>query len=62
MCTTLKFAPSQTPEQAIKKDEKRVNTGEIVLFPGVRYERHAEMPMKKSAASDLASERDFLIL
>ena len=61
MCTILKFAASQPPEQVRSTHTKAMKTGEIILFPGVRYERNAEMA-GQGAINPSEIERDILIL
>lgn len=56
--TILDFPEFQAPPRARKERHERASA-EIVLFPGVRYERTAEEPPKREAAR---IERDRLQL
>ena len=59
MCTILKFAPSAEPSAQRESCGQR-KTAEIVLFPGVRYERSGG-----DQADDLQKaklNRDYLVL
>jgi len=60
MCTILKFDSSQTPAQHKKTYSRVIKNGEIILFPGVRYERHADAPANNAKQPEI--ERDILIL
>jgi len=61
MCTILKFAPSEMPEQLRRNSENASQTGEVIIFPGVRYERQHEAK-KQQPKPELPVQRDFLIL
>lgn len=61
MCTILKFAPATKPEQPQRGCGKPRMSGEIVLFPGVRYERTWD-DGHLSAQPEAQSKRDFLVL
>jgi len=63
MCTILKFAASQTSEQIRSTHNNAIKTGEIILFPGVRYERHVEMTAQgQGMIQPSGIVRDVLIL
>ena len=57
MGTILKFIPSEPGETGPKADGTQKKTGEIIIFPGVRYER---TPRPKSKIVD--GKRDYLEL
>jgi len=62
MGTIVKFAPSQTSEQMKENHGATITAGEIILFPGVRYERDAEEQKQKTPQYNTKTERDFLFL
>ncbi len=59
MCTILKFALPPMSDEAEKGCGKPAKTGEIVIFPGVRYERRVD---DLGPAHHGHQKRDFLVL
>lgn len=60
MATILQFH-SDTDRVPVKAGRRRRRSAEIVIFPGVRYERHEETAPVKSSAGQRV-ERDTLKL
>ena len=59
MATILEFRASQEPSKPAHGRRKR-RSAEIVIFPGVRYERWSDAPAAGQAPS--ATQRDTLTL
>ncbi len=59
MCTILKFAPSAEPSAQRESCGQR-KSAEIVLFPGVRYERNGNEEAGDMQKAKL--NRDYLVL
>ena len=60
MATILAFRASQ--EEATKARRRKGPSAEIVIFPGVRYERWTEPRPQKAEAAAKTSSRDTLKL
>ncbi|MGE5510165.1 MAG: hypothetical protein ACM31O_02800 [Bacteroidota bacterium] len=60
MATILEFR-SEAQQPSVKAGRRRRRSAEIVIFPGVRYERNADAP-PSARASASGVERDMLIL
>lgn len=60
MATILAFRASS--DEATKAGRRKGRSAEIVIFPGVRYERWPEPAAKKAEAQPKASSRDALKL
>jgi hypothetical protein len=60
MATILEFR-SDTDRVPVKASRRRRRSAEIVIFPGVRYERHEDPPRAK-AGGGRRIERDTLKL
>ena len=60
MGTILKFAPAEAAVDAERTVDKPARHGEIIIFPGIRYER----PSANSAGRPQSQrvQRDYLIL
>jgi hypothetical protein len=60
MATILEFR-SEAQQPSVKAGRRRRRSAEIVIFPGVRYERTTDAP-PSARASASGVERDMLIL
>ena len=60
MATILEFR-NETERVPVKASRRRRRSAEIVIFPGVRYERHEEPP-RATPGSGRRIERDTLKL
>lgn len=56
MATILEFRASQESEQKPKARRRR-RSAEIVIFPGVRYERWVDEPARPDAETAVARDR-----
>ncbi len=59
MATILEFRASQKQPVKIRRRRNR-RSAEIVIFPGVRYERWIEAPAKKANSAPVPVKRDRL--
>ena len=57
MIIELNRVVDTTQEEAVLDDARQPRDAEVILFPGVRYERWSEQPAEESAAGD--SEREY---
>lgn len=62
MCTILNFAPASKGTIDPKACEQPPKKGEVVIFPGVRYERHEPAASSVGLREADLAKRDFLNL
>ena len=62
MCTILKFAPASKAPHEPKDGEQSPKRGEVVIFPGIRYERAETADCQPNSAQRSGGKRDFLVL
>lgn len=60
MCTILNFSPAAGGEARAKSCGDQHNTGEVVIFPGVRYEPSTAAQLREHGARQV--KRDVLVL
>ena len=62
MCTILKFAPASKASHEPKGGEQVRKRGEVVIFPGIRYERAEMAESQQNSDQRDIGKRDFLVL
>ena len=62
MCTILKFAPASKASHELKDGEQSPKRGEVVIFPGIRYEHAATADCRQHSDERAIGKRDFLVL
>lgn len=62
MCTILKFAPASKASHEPRGAEQSRKRGEVVIFPGIRYERREAADNQQICDQRDGGKRDFLVL